>query len=364
MKNRLIVYVIITFLFFILSNLFAEGGTAVLIDISASMRYKGNWKKDVRTSLNNLLFGGNLNEDIWIVEGIRDKEFYDNLRSGKLTLYRPKLPLLLLPFGTVQNDEEPFFKNIYLGRFDDVNRARDFINKHFPVQFNDPWTFIDLAKAVARNKMILDNKVRSWYLIIITDLEKSYPKKYIQKFSKADHIAMAYPTTVTEKAKVTFSYRKDRRLKMIIYTVEYKRPIDDKQSKRTAITTISLLSPKNGTKIPKVDKRNILRFKWEAINGVSVYSMIIRDKNNKIIDRRNTRRSMISYNKPLKSGVYFWSVEGRLSTGGKAVSSVWQFEVGGNDGVGFLGWIVLILLIGLPGYYFINNRLKRKRTQH
>lgn len=361
-SHRFMFFMLLIYPFFLLSGLLAQNvsGTAVLIDISASMRYKGNWQEEVRRTLNDLLFGGNINEDIWIVEGVRDQIFYDGLKSGKITLYRSGLPLLILPFGTVQKDEEPFFNNIYLNRFDNLNRAKDFINNHFPSQFNDPWTFIDLAKAVARNKMVLDNKVKSWYLIIITDLEKSYPKKYIQKFPNADHIAIKYPTTVTEKAKVTFSYRKDKRLKMIIYTVEYQKPIGDNGPQ---ITTITLINPKNGMKIPKIDKRNILRFRWKNIKGVSIYSIIIRDKNNKIIDRKKTRRSVLSYNKPLKSGVYLWSVEGRLSTGGKAVSSRWRFEVGGQGGGGFLVWVVLILLVGLPGYYFLNNWLKRKRTQ-
>lgn len=344
-----------------------DWGTAVLVDISGSMRYGGNWRDDVRQSLQDLLFGGRLDTLIWRTDGVLEEEgerFLDGLKAGQ-PLYHLGQPLLMVAFGEA-GSRYPYFSSISVDRFSDLNAGSQFYRQNFPRSFDDDWTYLLLAKAIARDQM-RDVEKREWYSIVISDFEEDVPPDDANLDPYADSLANAYETTIREQALVTFAYARDRRLKMRIWRVEYPGlEADEDTSEPPPLTgaPIQLLQPSDGQVISEINRESPLQFRWSGVAGVDRYTVTLFEDDGSILQRVGSDRPLHSLIEPLPPGSYSWRVEGRRETGERAISNSRSFEVRRSAWPVFVWILLAIAAVILLGVLRTKGILKRKQPKH
>lgn len=343
-------------------------GTSVLVDVSRSMRFRGNWQASVRESVQDLLFGGRLDNRVWQTDGVlqgRGEAFLAELRAGR-PLYELGEPLLMLSFGQITG-EYPYFRDLDVQSFDALDGASQYYQARFPTDFDDPWTYLGLAKAVERDEMRGAGR-RRWHRVLISDVDSDQPDTGAQVDEAADSLASAYETTVNEQALVTFTYSGDRRLKLRIYEVvdpspaaaSVPGPAAGPGSPTDAVGALRLLVPANGTVVERVDGRRPLQFRWRAEGGADRYTFVLRDRAGKEIQRISSSRALVARNEPLPRGTYRWTVEARQRDGNRAVSETRTFQVKGSGGLG--GLLVLLLIMGVgAAYYFLRRSASRRK---
>lgn len=347
-------------------------GTAVLFDVSGSMkRIEGTqWPGDVQRTASDLLFGGNLDEGIWKIDGTSDKAFTDSLRQGLKPLFEVGAHLLVMQYGEMRGPE-PYFGTVEMRGFTDLNQARDFLTRHSPRKFNDQWTYTMLARAVARNKMVHEANTRRWYLIEFSDTDEDIPPKSAHTQPLVDSVAHAYPTTVMERVLVCAAYRPDRFLKMRITEVTYSvaptpeelPPPDHAEPDLPPpplVKEIHLREPGVGERVPRVDEDDMLPFRWDSVDGIRRYTLTLYDGEGEVVWRQTTSRPRATCAENLPSGSYVWGVEGRLTQGGRAVSPQREFEVKRG---GFPFGAFLLIAAVVAALLLIARQIRRRRRE-
>lgn len=325
-------------------------GVGILIDISQSMRFSGDWQNDIRETIRDMLFGGRFDSTRWRTDGIfvPDGDVFLTAMQAGQPLYELDQPIVVVGFGEAANNP-PFFAHIRDGRFSDLNDGSAFFSSSFPRQFTDDWTFLNLAKAVARNTFAEQYGIERWNLVLVSDF-KPDPNYRGRLSDAADTFENRYPTTVREQTLVTFAYANDPKLKMHILRVHHTGVAGgtttppDPDPPPSEPPRIVLESPADGSKVSRIDRDHPLQFRWTR-GDFDYYRFELRDRQNQRIRSDSTTRSVLTLTSGLPPGQYRWKVLGR--------SEVWRVyspEQSFQVSRGF-PWVLLLLPLAAGAYY-------------
>lgn len=341
-------------------------GVAVLVDVSGSMRFTAaNWKTEVRTSLNNFITGGTLNENVWRVDGEADEAFVKRIRSGN-PIYVPPRPLLVAQVGEI-DASYPFLQTLQLRTPQTLNEAGAFLRRSFPQQFNDQWTYLDVGHAIMRDRM-LEQGAKQWYVIQISDEDPDYSE---QTPEAARRLANGYAANLLTEEPLALAFRDDTALRMKLFRYTSKvdpcetdssRPLCDdapgpEPSTPTSTQRVRLRTPQAGASV----EEDAIEFRWTATSGLSRFDLVLRDEEGGLVDRTRTRQKRHWTGEPLDGGTYTWHVVGYGETE-RVRSSEQSFSVAGESS-GAVWWLLGLLLVGggaAYGYNFYQRRQRRR----
>jgi len=326
-------------------------GTAVLVDVSASMRFDApDWRSDIRRSIEKFIAGGRLDESVWRVDGVADEEFIQEVRSGN-PVYIPGQPLLVGHIGEI-GDTSPFVRSLEVERPASPNDAADFLRNNLPREFDDSWTYLNVTLAVARDTMLAQG-AQQWYVVLVSDEDDDLndsedpPKEAMRLDSE-------YGTRVQQEKLIALSHKADSRLRMSIRRVTSRKdPCGDNpslplcgglnpdQENNPEAGQIALMVPKEG----KTLEDGSPQFRWKA-QGLDRFDLVIRDEEGDVQKRVRVPRRSYTPDDPLSSGNYTWRVTG-YGEDGSVQSASYTFKVPGSGA--FSTILLILLLLGVTG---------------
>ena len=353
MQNKrstiLLGFVLVVLMF---TNSFSQNGAAVLYDISGSMQFRAGWKAIADETVLNILFGGGINSQYWVISS-SDDAFLNRIQQGQPLLH-PNSFLLFLKFGVInKRDGYPYFNEPIYEKVTDLQQSKHRLRSLFPKTFTDAWTHKELAKAVVRDYMIKQGNLNRWYLILLSDLKEDRPSVP----PEADSLATSYRTTVNDTpAKLTLSYRPDNRLKLIVQDVRFI-PKPQHQQKLGPGARVVLIKPCGGMKVNP--KGNPIALNWRPLPDIKRYVARI-FKDNTLVDQIQSTRNSAEITKALAPGNYQWEVTAFRTQGGTVKSNRERFIIS-SGGCGFLGWVFFIVILLIVASVVINILGKKQK---
>ena len=328
---------------------YSQDGAAVLYDISASMRFKGNWKAVAEETILNILFGGGINASQWIIT-TSDQAFLNRIQQGQ-PLLRQNHFLLLLEFGVINPQKQfPYFQPPYFERIQSLSQSRQNLVSRFPKSCRDQWTHKELAKAVARDYMLQEGGIRRWYTLLLSDLKADY----VRLPHQADSLATSYPATVNDTpAKLTLTYRADNQLKLIVQDVRYISTAPPPRRQ------LELMWPK-GTIKPGSDGEPLV-FKWRSVADVERYLVRV-FHGNQIFEQLQARTNFVNAQKDYSAGEYQWEVMAIKTSKEKIRSERVSFKLV-QEGRSILTWGVLVAIVIILLYILVNYLTKKQKSE-
>lgn len=340
-------------------------GTAVLVDISGSMRFNApNWRSEIRNSIEKFIAGGRLDESVWQVDGTADDEFVRDVRSGN-PIHIPGQPLLVGHVGNVANTS-PFVRTLDAVRPASPNDAADFLRGNLPREFDDQWTYPDVTLAVTRDTMLAQGAKR-WYVLLVSDGEGRDPSP--DPPESAMSFGNGYGTQTQQEKLLALSHTEDVGLQMTIHrVVSRKDPCEEDAS----LPLCGGLNPEDeaGSQTGKIalmvpNERKALddgkpRFRWKASQGLNRFDLAIQDQEGNVQKRVRVARSSYTPDEPLSAGTYTWQVTGYGNTG-SVQSGSQTFKVPGSGTFGTILLVLLVLAILGGGAYLLKQYLDRRR---
>lgn len=324
-------------------------GTAVLIDVSGSMRFDvDDWPTEVKRTVRSFIVGASLDESVWKVDGVTNDAFIENIRNG-VPLYDTGQALLVAHVGEIDRTY-PFLRTIEMAFPTSFDEASSFLDSNFPNAFNDQWTFLGVSFPVVRDRM-LDQGARCWYVLLISDDDQDLSNQS-RAPEEAKSLDNAYGTKVDHEKLLALAYRRDTNLRMNVFRVT---SMIDPCASSASLPLCSVPDDVSPAPRGRIQLRTPARdevladgratFRWSATERMKGYTFHLRDEDGETVAKKRVSKDVYTVDEPLDSGTYTWAVTGQGDTG-PVTSTPTPFRVAGSLPWSGILWILLIIGVG------------------
>lgn len=352
MLKRIILLVVVVFCY-----LYSQGqsNAFVLVDVSGSgpSFAKSQAREIVRDILNNQ-YAANKYDPKW--------EWSKNLQapldrnrgcSQPMLDFASNATLMIMPMGVKDR-----YRDYRISQIGSLMEVTDFFTKHYPTVFNDPFSYLEIAKAKAAG-VAHSAGITNYYQIEITDaLEdtQSVQPPYTQDewdLIQSNTSSVSYLGELTyNKQNPANSYRIIFRTVNANHSQVPKTPIVG--GVNVSRKEINIIKPRGTIKNPTIQNPGSVSISWQCLGckDSTEFSITVLNTSNKKIKISPRKVKEFSATFVISEpGVYKVLVSGD----GVTAKSVYFKIDGKNSGSGFLVFL-LLALVGGAVWYFWNKR--------
>lgn len=347
MKQYLFTYLFLLFF----SSLIAQSSVFVMVDVSGSTTKYSVIREEAEKITRDLIKGEYLTSNYrpewkWLSTS---EEVKDILDGNKKTLINPQQDgyLMIMPFGIKDR-----YNNYKVKKISNLNEIDDFFDRNYPEKFGDPFTYNEIARAMAaalaKGSQI---NVKDYFLIEISDQLTDTDSKPPQYTEFERRIMSEYGTgNVTDRKIGTLYYESsDVEYQIVVKKVNITN-LNIQQavpnSNNVDQKSLTLNRPTSNSTKSKPQKQNagMTVVSWGCLGCDSITNFSIRITN---LDNKKTRFSKTTNNfsetfKIDEPGVY------QVTLNAPEVGTKnGYFEIEGESSSGGGGFLVILLLLAL-----------------
>lgn len=266
--------------------------------------------------------------------------------------------LVIMPMGGKDS-----YKNYKIAPVASPAEASSFFARYYPPSFNDPYSYLDIARAKAAG-VARSIPITEFYQIEITDALEDTDSKQLPYTQEEWALIQSNTSSVTYLGEMTY----DQENTAFAYRIIFKKVQVNNSIPKTPIVgggvnvaqkEVNIIKPRGTLKKPTPQNPGSVSIAWQCYgckDSTEFTVTVTNTTNRKVrISPQKTRNfsTVLAISEP---GIYKVSVAGD----GASARSVY-FEVKGNSGKGggFLGFLLLALAAGAVWFFWNKRRNQR-----